>query len=224
MSGHWADRAATLVGVHQPGRSLLHRTPAGVKFAGLLLTLAVLLWWRAPIVVAVGFLIAVLALVSTGVRWRVIARPMALVALVLLALGVAQWVLVGPGAALTGVARMGACIALAWAVSLTTPVSEMLALFVAILQPLRPIGVDPDRVGLTMMLAIRSIPLIMAAVRDADQARMARGSRPSVRALVVPSVVRTVQIADQVGDALVARGAAITPAPADDPFQDPQRD
>jgi biotin transport system permease protein len=55
-------------------------------------------------------------------------------------------------------------------------------------------------------MAIRSVPLVVAAAEQADQARLARGQRRSVTALVVPTVVRSVRIADALGDALVARG------------------
>ena len=59
---------------------------------------------------------------------------------------------------------------------------------------------------MTVALAIRSVPLVIGAVAQADEARRARGARLSVRALVVPSVVRAVKIAEALGDGLLARG------------------
>lgn len=212
MSARWADSSTVLLGVHHPGSSVLHRTPAAVKLVGVAVVVGIVLWWRHPAVVAAGVLLAVLMLVATGVPARKIARPLSIIAIFLSMVGLAQWFLLGPASALIGVGRVAACVLTAWAVSLTTPASEMLALFVGALRPLRPLGVNPDRVGLTVMLAIRSIPLVLSAVRGADEARAARGARRSVRALVVPSVVRTVRIADLVGDALVARSAAIDSA------------
>src|SRR5690606_19356015 len=126
--------------------------------------------------------------------------------LLLLLVGAFQvWVL-GWEAAVVGVCRIAACLVLAWTVSLTTPVTAMLDLLRRLLSPLRLVGVDPDRVAMTVALAIRSIPLVMAAAEQADQARIARGRRRSVSSLVVPTVVRSVRIADALGDALIARG------------------
>lgn len=224
MSARWADTVSLVIGVHHPGTTVLHRTRASVKVVGLLVLVGVVLWWRQPAVVITGLSLAVLALASARVPWRRIARPLGVVTAFLTLLGIAQWFLIGPSAALLGVGRVATCVLLAWAVSLTTPVSQMLALFVATLRPLRHVGVNPDRVGLTIVLAIRSIPWVIGAVHDADLAWAARGGRRSVRALVVPSLVRTLRIADLVGDALVARAAAIDP-PAEertDPLDEPR--
>jgi biotin transport system permease protein len=66
--------------------------------------------------------------------------------------------------------------------------------------------VDPDRAGLVLALTIRCIPLMVEIVGAVSQARKARGAGFSLRALVVPSVVRALRRADAIGDALTARG------------------
>lgn len=205
----------SLVGVHQPGDSWLHRLPAGAKVAGLVAAIAVLLLVSDPAWSAAGALAALLLLWSTGTPWRPLARVARAVAVMLLVIGVVQvWVL-GWEAAVVGVSRVAASLALAWAVSLTTPVSAMLPLVAQLARPLRPLGVDPDRVSLVVAMAIRSVPLVVAAAAQADQARLARGQRRSVRALAVPTVVRTVRIADALGDALLARGVGGEPDPGE---------
>lgn len=219
MSGSWAD-AVSVVGVHRPGTSWLHRLPAGVKVAGLLVAvLVVLLPW--PPWVAAGLAGAsVLILLSSGVPPALLARPLRVVAVMLLALAAVQVLLLGWPAAVTGVSRVLACVALAWAVSLTTPLTQMLDLVQRVLRPLSRVGVDAERVAMTVALAIRSVPLVVAAVAQADEARRARGARLSVRALVVPSVVRTVQIAEALGDGLVARGHGPKPTRGGPPAEE----
>ncbi len=74
------------------------------------------------------------------------------------------------------------------------------------LGPLRRIGVDPDRIGLMLALAIRCIPILATIVREVSEARKARGLQWSMTALATPVLVRALRTADAMGDALVARG------------------
>jgi biotin transport system permease protein len=74
------------------------------------------------------------------------------------------------------------------------------------LGPLRRVGVDPDRIGLLLALAIRCIPLLTGIVQEVAQARKARGLQWSMTALATPVLVRALRTADAMGDALVARG------------------
>jgi biotin transport system permease protein len=97
-------------------------------------------------------------------------------------------------------------VAIAALITLTTRVTEMLDVCQRLLGPMRRFGVDPDRAGLVLALTIRCIPLMVDIVGAASQARKARGAGFSLRALVVPSVVRALRRADAIGDALTARG------------------
>lgn len=206
MSRSWADGALRLVGVHWPGRSWLHRLPAGPKVAGVVLAVGVLLWRDEPQVAVAGLVLSLVLLATARVPWSWLAGPARAVLTLLLLIGAFQvWVL-GWQAAVVGVCRIAACLVLAWTVSLTTPVTVMLDLLRRLLGPLRWAGLDPDRTAMTLALAIRSVPLVVAAAEQADHARIARGRRRSVSSLVVPTVVRSVRIADALGDALVARG------------------
>ncbi len=209
MSGSWSEGALRLVGVHRPGSSWLHRAPAGPKVAGLLLLVATLLWVDQPAAVAAGLVLSVVVLASTGVPWRWLLVPARAMGIMLLLVGAFQVLVLGWSEAVVGVARIAATLVLAWSVSLTTPVSTMLDLLRRVLGPLRFLGADPDRVALTLAMAIRSVPLVVAAAQQADHARLARGRRASVTALVVPTVVRSVRIADALGDALIARGQRV---------------
>lgn len=212
MSGSWAEGASRLVGVHRPGDSWLHRLPAGPKVAGLVVLVVALLHVHSPYAAGAALAGALAVLASARVPWRWLAVPARAVVVVLLLVGALQVWLLGWPAAVTGVCRVGATLALAWSVSLTTPVTEMLDLLRRVLAPLRLAGADPERVALTLALAIRSIPMVIAAAEQADQARLARGRRRSVTALVVPTVVRSMRIADALGDALIARGHGAEPA------------
>ena len=205
MTGFWAQTTA-IVGVHHPGLSPLHRIGAGAKAVALLVAAAVVLLVDSPWIAAALAGFAVLVLVSTRVPAAALTRPLRAVVVMLLVLTLVQAWLLGWPQAVTGSSRVLACLALAWAVSLTTPLTEVLDLISRVLRPLARVGVDPEQVAMTIALAIRGVGLVVAAVAQADEARHARGSRLSVRALVVPSMVRTIKIAEALGEGLLARG------------------
>ena len=195
-----------LVGVYRAGSSWLHRTPAGVKVGALVLISIGALLVDSPWIAA-GLLLASLAvLLSARVDLRLLRRPLVVLLLLGLSLALFMWSLQGAGAAVVAVSRLLTLALLAWTVSMTTRVSDMLAVLLRVLAPLRRVGVDPARVGMTIALAVRSVPLLLATVSTAQQARQARGHGRSLTALGVPVVVRSARIADELGDALVARG------------------
>ena len=65
---------------------------------------------------------------------------------------------------------------------------------------------DPERVGLLIALAIRSVPVVVGLAEQVRDAQRARGLTASPRAFAVPLIVRSLRHADALGDALVARG------------------
>ncbi|MDV3208469.1 MAG: energy-coupling factor transporter transmembrane protein EcfT, partial [Rhodococcus ruber] len=97
-------------------------------------------------------------------------------------------------------------VALAALVTLTTRVSDMLDAIVTGLRPLRRVGVDPERVGLVLVMTVRAVPMLGAIVAQVTEARKARGLGFSLRALAVPVVVGALLTAEAMGEALVARG------------------
>nr|WP_281366970.1 energy-coupling factor transporter transmembrane protein EcfT [Janibacter alkaliphilus] len=184
----------------------MHRTPAGVKVGALVLISIGALLVDSPWIAA-GLLLASLAvLLSARVDLRLLRRPLVVLLLLGLSLALFMWWQQGAGAAVVAVSRLLTLALLAWTVSMTTRVSDMLSVLLRVLAPLRRVGVDPARVGMTIALAVRSVPLLLATVSTAQQARQARGQGRSLTALGVPVVVRSARIADELGDALVARG------------------
>lgn len=195
-----------LVGVYHGGDSWAHRLPAGAKVVALVVITVAALFISSPWI-ALGLLAAaLLALLSTGIRLRTLRGPLRFVVLAATGLAAIMWWQQGPGPAVVTVGRLLALVLLAWTVSLSTRVSEMLHTLQRGLRPLRRLGVNTDVIGLTIALTIRSVPLLMGTVHTAQQARMARGRDRSPSALGVPVVVRSAKIAQELGDALIARG------------------
>ena len=192
---------------YQPGDSLLHRLPAGLK---ILLVCALILavslsvrdaWHVLP---ALGFAAALYAIgrIRPRAAWDQV-RP---VLPMLLAILVLQWIVADLDTALRVSGALLVAVAVAGLVALTTRVSDMLDAVTRAAQPLRRVGVSPDRVALVLVLTIRAIPLLARQLRQVTEARKARGLGMSIRALVVPTVLGALTTADQLGDALAARG------------------
>ena len=195
-----------MIGLFQPGDSLLHRLPAGWKLLAMLLAIVGIVLLTAPwqlgvaaVVVAGGF---ALARIPSRVAWSQL-WPMRWF---LLFIAIFQVIFTGWERALMTCGTLLLTVAIAALITLTTRVTEMLDVCQRMLGPLRRFGVDPDRAGLVLALTIRCIPLMVEIVGAVSQARKARGAGFSLRALVVPSVVRALRRADAIGDALTARG------------------
>ncbi len=195
-----------MLSLYVPGASPLHRAPAGYKLAGLAVLLAGLGLWRSPWATGLGAALVVAGVLIAGFGpaplWRQL-RPVAWLLAVLAAL---QWLLVSGQAALVVAGSLLVSLAAAALVTATTRVAELLEAVVRAVRPLRRFGVDPERVGLTLALTLRAVPVVAVLAREVLQARAARGAQRSVRAFAVPLTIRTVRYADRLGEALVARG------------------
>lgn len=97
-------------------------------------------------------------------------------------------------------------VAIAAIVTLTTSTSDLLDALEAGLRPLRRVGVDPERVALTLALTARTIPVIAGFGSRLRDSGRARGGRLGVVPYSVGLVVLTLQHAERVGEALRARG------------------
>ena len=193
-------------GVHVPGSSPLHRLPAGVKLVALLVFLTGLTVWRTPRWLALDVAVLLLLGALSGVGWRRLGgqvRPAVPIAAVVA--GAQVW-LAGPRAALVVTTALLAAVAAAALVTLTTRTTDLLDALVRMLRPLRRAGVDPERVGLVLALAVRSVPVLATLAAEVRDARRARGAERSVRAFAVPFVIRALRHADRLGEALAARG------------------
>lgn len=195
------------LGVYEPGTSLLHRLPAGVKLLGLgAAILAMTLVIREPLGVGVA-VASVVVLFGIGripprTAWRQIRPLLWFLAFIL----VFQVIFTDWRRAVVVCGVLLASVALAALITLTTRTTAMLDAITGALGPLRRFGVPVDHFAMALALAIRSIPLMVDAVRQVDEARQARGLRPGPRILIAPIVLVALATADGFADTLTARG------------------
>jgi len=196
-----------MIGLYRPGDSLLHRMPAGLKLLLLILSIvAATVFVRTPLEVGVVVVVVGLLFAVARIPWTVAVAQLRPVVWMLLIIAVFQVWITSPARAVVVCGVLLISVALAALVTLTTRVTDMLDTVSRALGPLRRFGVDPDRIGLLLALAIRCIPLLTGIVQEVAQARKARGLQWSMTALATPVLVRALRTADAMGDALVARG------------------
>ncbi|MBK1784687.1 energy-coupling factor transporter transmembrane component T family protein [Prauserella cavernicola] len=196
-----------MISAHVPGTSVVHRAPVGAKLLVLFaLAVTVFVLERAP---ALGALFGVVALGYAlaripASRWLRTARALLLLAVFVFAL---QWWLLGAGTALVICLRLLTALAAANLFTLTTPVDEVVSAVERWASPLRRFGVRPESVGLLVGLTMQAVTALSGIAREVREAAKARGAERSVTAFAVPFLVRTLRHADELGEALAARGA-----------------
>ena len=103
--------------------------------------------------------------------------------------------------------RMVTAVALANFVTMTTRLSDMLAVFERLARPLAPI-LPPRRLALAFALVIRFIPVMLERMGQIRQSWSARSPRPPRWRVMVPATLAALDDADRVAEALRARGGA----------------
>ncbi|MBP2435426.1 energy-coupling factor transporter transmembrane component T family protein [Microbacterium amylolyticum] len=197
-----------MIALFRSGTSIVHRAPAGFKLAALaLLALIASLIPHTSLTAGMG-LAATLGLFFLAgfgpITW---ARQIWRMKWILLFLAVTQGIFLGWEPSWINTARIASIVLLAAAVTLTTPTGEMIDVLQRVLRPLRRIGIDPWRVAFTLSLTIAAIPVIGDFAARIREAKTARGVRLGPKAIVT-LLVMSLRHADDMADALTARGIA----------------
>ena len=194
-----------MIGLYSPGTSLVHRAPTLLKLLLLSVGVGVVTLLGDPRQLAVALIVVVALFIVAGVPLKASVRQIAPVLWMLLLAVPIQALLAGWLVAGLMAGRLLVAVALATLFTLTTTVTAVLEAFDRLLRPFRR-WIDTERVGLLVALTIRCIPLVTEIVREVLEARKARGTRGTLRALAVPVIVRSLYAADALGEALAARG------------------
>lgn len=196
-----------MISLTSPVKTRAHDWPAGLKLGALALATVVLFAARSIPPQVVGFGIMVTLYILPGPEfaragWRAVRIIWPFVLLI------AIWHLVtadyANGAVI--VLRMITAVGLANLVTMTTKLSDFIALIRWLAHPLRRLGLRSEVLEIAIGLVIRFTPVLVEkgqALRMAWRARSAR--RPSWR-IVLPFTVQALDDADHVAEALRARG------------------
>ena len=195
-----------LVGIYVPGDTVAHRLWPGAKLLALTAFSLTVVLTRSMPAAFVFLAVAVAAALVARVPLRAVGRATRAVLGIAIVVSGFQWWWYGRDKAVETFVDLVALALMAVVVSTTTPVNAMLDTFVRALRPFRRIGVSPERVALTIGLAIQSLPGTVALALETRDAARARGLGRHPRAYFTPFVIRVVARAHETGDALNARG------------------
>ncbi|GAB19172.1 putative ABC transporter permease protein, partial [Gordonia effusa NBRC 100432] len=180
----------TAMGVYQPGHSVLHRLPIGVKLIGLaVLIIFISIWVNSLARLGVAAAIVAAVYLLGAIRPRAATTQLRPVLWTIGFIFILQLILTNWQRALVVCGILLASVALAIAVTLTTRTVDMLASINRMLSPLRLVGVRTDRLALGFALAIRAIPLMVELVRQVEEARHARNLPLRASTMVTPLVI-----------------------------------
>nr|WP_221209732.1 energy-coupling factor transporter transmembrane component T [Leifsonia aquatica] len=178
--------------------------PKTLLLLALVLTVSLLpsLWWTAA--AAAG--VCVLAYLVSGLGIAELGRQVVAVRWVVVVTLAGQLIFLGTEAAVANTARVTGAIVLAALLVLTTRVTALLDAIERGMGPLARIRIDPQRVALLLTVTLSTLPVLARLAHDVREAQRARGGRASLRLFAVPFLVVALKHADQLGDALTARG------------------
>lgn len=200
-----------MISLTSPLETWAHRVPASVKLLALSgLTAALFMADRpGPLAVAllalgVLYLSAGVAFLHHGLRQLRMLWPF----LLLLAVWHGATGQVQAGAAIA--LRLLAALALANFVTMTTRLTDMVAVLTWLLAPLRRIGLPTGAVTLAIAMVLRFTPMVMENGQRLSMSWRARSRRKPGWRLVVPMAALALDDADHVAEALRARGGMQT--------------
>jgi biotin transport system permease protein len=197
-----------MITLYRPGTSLIHRLPAGPKLIALmLLAIAITVFASNAWYIAGASALVVAGYFAAGFGPLEILRQLWTLRWIVAITLITQVIFLPLPVAATNTGRVVTVVMLATLVTLTTRTSALLDAVERGLGPLRRIGVDPARVGLLMAMTITIVPVIAGFASTIRDAQRARGATPRLRILVMPLLVMSLKHADELGDALIARGA-----------------
>jgi biotin transport system permease protein len=190
------------------GQSWLHRLPAGRKLAVLALAGAGLMWVHSWQLLGLALSVVLGLIALSGVTFRQLLAQIRLLLWFMLALGAYSALVESPAIALEMLLRLSTLVLAAQLVSMTTPITQMMAVVEYVLQPLDRLGwLSAQRVSLACGLTLRLIPELALQWQDIREAQAARGLKPGVLTMLVPMLLRTLRRAEEIAEAIDARAS-----------------
>ncbi|MGB0695058.1 MAG: energy-coupling factor transporter transmembrane component T family protein [Rhodospirillaceae bacterium] len=200
-----------ILGLSVPGTSWLHRAPAGAKLLGLALFGTVIFLISDYHMLAALFGGLALLYWSCGLGFARFVGQIKALGLFLVIIGLSQTWLSGWESGLEVTLRLAIAVTGASLVTYTTPFSEMSDVLERVLAPfdrapLSRLGLRPASVAFALTMTVRFLPVMEQVIGETRQAAAARGRERNWIALILPSLIRTLKMAHEVGEAVEARG------------------
>ncbi len=197
-----------MLALTSPLETWAHRLPAGLKMAALCLWTPLLFALHTPAVLTLATLATAALPLSCGLDFALasarLLRPLWPFVLI-----VALWHLwLADPSGIAIILRLITAVAAANFVTMTTRLSDMIAVITTIARPLAAIGLSPGLLALAIAMVIRFIPVMLFKAEVIAQAFRARSPRRPGWRILVPILLAALDDADAVAEALRARGGA----------------
>lgn len=192
--------------LYAPGSSPLHRLPTGVKLAALFITGILILATDSPLLLAVGLGMLCCGIGIAQLPLKTVFYQLRPLLFVLVLFFAAHAVFTSPMTGLVLGLRFAIMILAGILLTMTTRLSDMMAVLERALRPLSRLGINPEKASLVFAMSIRFIPALAESWSRVRDAQRARGLDRHPLALLLPMLVLTLRRADQISDAIEARG------------------
>lgn len=195
-----------MIAGHLAGRTWLHAVPARAKLLALAFATMATFWIDDARALLLALIVVLAIYGGLGREARARLRLFAPLAPILIVIGAFQFWSLGAEASAAVLARLCLMILLADLVTMTTPMLDMMDAIEPAMKPLRLVGLEPAKIALAVALVLRFAPALMEEWRRRDEAWRARTGRRASLRLLAPFLGSVLRLADQVAEALDARG------------------
>ncbi|MDX1736827.1 MAG: energy-coupling factor transporter transmembrane protein EcfT [Alphaproteobacteria bacterium] len=194
-----------LTGLYIPGDSLLHRLSPARKILGLIVFSSAAFFITDLWVLGGVFCGVILSYLYAGISSHTLMDQLKPAFWILLVIFCVLYWTENPYIASLNTGRFATLILGASLVTLTTKSSEMIEGIEKLLRPFHKI-LPVERISLSIALCLRFIPSIQVISREIREAQAARGLTGNIFAIAVPLIIRVLKMADEISEAIYARG------------------
>lgn len=188
------------------GDTWLHHMRASYKLSALLVLGASLLCVDQLWLLGLVVLCALIFIAQLRIPFAQLSRQLRPACWLILYVGLIAWLVQDVWIALEVSLRMFALLLAAIVVLSTTSITQVMAVVYQVLGPLHRIGwVDREQIALVIGLTLRFIPELGVQWRNIRDAQVARGLSGRPFSMIVPMLMRTIQRASEIADAIDAR-------------------
>jgi biotin transport system permease protein len=191
-----------LISLYRPGRSIVHRVPAGWKLLALAVAVTLFSVYGKTLVGSLGALaLTVTAYLLAGIAPREFGKQIWQLKVLFLIVLIPQLIFNGYETGSYNTVTLVSGILLAALVSLTTKTTDIVELIKRITRS--------QNFALLIALSINSIALVIGFSKNITEAGMARGVKPNPIRQIVTLFVVSLRYADDYAEALAARGVVV---------------
>ncbi|WP_371170651.1 energy-coupling factor transporter transmembrane component T family protein [Aliiroseovarius sp. 2305UL8-7] len=196
-----------MISLTSPVRTRAHGWPAGVKLAALCVTTVLLFKTQSLLVLVAAFAgMAVLYRLPGQVFFHAGLRALKVLWPFVAILTLYHLITRTPGDGAMIILRMVTAVGLATLVTMTTQLSELIAVVRWLATPLRALGLKTEYLETAIALVIRFTPVLLSKGTKLIDAWRARSPRRPGWRIILPFTVLALDDADHIAEALRARG------------------